>query len=198
MGAGPHLSAAATPTCAGCVCRYGSPLTLDWKDFCFSVNHPILTSALPLTLPNGDPVSLGTGDDWKPCINPSPLDAFKEQAWEFEVSPVRFRTSAARRCDPPPLGDANLRLSRSNLRLGDSRSASLRSSHRLLPPLLSPPLTLHTPCTLALRRGQSSTTRSKRRHHLPRSMAWRISLASFPPTTAARPTTHTPTRACLT
>jgi len=55
------------------------PLQLGWKDFCLSINHPILTKAIP-------PLTTGTGDDWKPCINPSPLDPFREQSWEFNAS----------------------------------------------------------------------------------------------------------------
>ena len=59
----------------------GHSLKLDWKDFCYSVNHPILTK--PVVHPALGPLSPGTGTNLKPCINPSPLDAFAEQSWEF-------------------------------------------------------------------------------------------------------------------
>ena len=61
--------------------KYGKTLTLSWKDFCFSVNHPILTKPVL-----GGLVSNGTGTDFKPCINPSVLDPFREHYWEFDPS----------------------------------------------------------------------------------------------------------------
>jgi len=57
----------------------GELLHLGWKDFCLSVNHPILVDPIV-------PFTKGTGDLWKPCINPSILDPFKEQTWEFNAS----------------------------------------------------------------------------------------------------------------
>jgi len=57
----------------------GDEHSLDWKDFCFSINHPLLTGEIP-------GISNGTGTNLKPCIQPSPLDAFSEQGWEFSQS----------------------------------------------------------------------------------------------------------------
>jgi len=57
--------------------KYGRPLNLSWPDFCFSVNHPILVDEVNPSLP-------GTGDRFKPCMNPSVLDPFREGMWEFD------------------------------------------------------------------------------------------------------------------
>jgi len=110
----------------------GNTLTLGWKDFCYSINHPILTGQLAIptyglalgatmtsatsstmcsctnALCNGATdccsaaaigaiiagnyatngatcfYSPGTGNNLKPCINPSVLDPFVEGAWEFD------------------------------------------------------------------------------------------------------------------
>ena len=51
--------------------------------FCLSINHPLLTSRIEVL---GNEISPGTGDNWKPCINPGVLDAFLEQTWEFNRS----------------------------------------------------------------------------------------------------------------
>lgn len=60
--------------------RNGNPLTLSWRDFCYSINHPLLTSAIDLSFLQTN----GTGTNLKPCIQPSPLDAFAEAQWEFD------------------------------------------------------------------------------------------------------------------
>jgi len=60
----------------------GNDLTLSWSDFCFSINHPILTSEV--IHPVFGMISAGTMGNSKPCINPSVLDPFLEQSWEFD------------------------------------------------------------------------------------------------------------------
>jgi len=65
---------------------------LGWKDFCYSLNHPIVTSPISFA---GVDISQGTGTNLKPCINPSPLDPFKEQAWEFTANKTLFNSSAS-------------------------------------------------------------------------------------------------------
>lgn len=50
----------------------GEEKVLSWKDFCFSINHPLLVAPIP-------GISNGTGMNFKPCIQSSVLDSFYEQ-----------------------------------------------------------------------------------------------------------------------